>query len=504
MGAATREVRAMMQALSHPAVVNCLGIFSDSIKRQVGIVMDYCDGGSLGRYIGERSEIRSSLLADWRNGTLSRLLMEAASGLQYLHSWNMLHGDIKPENVMIKDGHACLGDLGLARLLDATHSTRSQSAGLTPAYSSPEALNPEGLATVMRDVYSFGMTIYAMVAGIGPWAGYNMITLAGALYRGERPLFANPVPEGCPPDLIQLMRECWQQEPDRRPTMDAVSSRLALMNPVRVFDEISRWRTGGQFDLVWQREPSQPQLWTAELPRGSELFRRFETEFMKGGPFSARLNPKKIRVERIVVFDNEILHDTFVSICDKMDRRGGSDFFRKAVQHEKEGAGSTPEKTAAYKELDSASLYRGTNNGLNVLRVFHGPSSPRLLTSIAALGLANQRLRDGGYFGAGVNTTTETLYALEYATGEIDGVPVPPNDDGNPFLTFTPLRPNVCHQATMLCSGVWRCFPAATSSPARPTTTIQQTSAVSLVSTNSTRAKNLPTPTRTECERTSH
>lgn len=99
---------------------------------------------------------------------------EVAEALDYAHRLGVLHRDVKPENILIEDGHAFLADFGIARAISAAGDTRLTETGIslgTPAYMSPEQAT--GAATVdgRSDVYSLGCVIYEMLTGAPPFTG---------------------------------------------------------------------------------------------------------------------------------------------------------------------------------------------------------------------------------------------------------------------------------------------------------------------------------------------
>jgi serine/threonine-protein kinase len=103
-----------------------------------------------------------------------RIAGEVAQALGYAHAQGVVHRDVKPENILLSDGHAIIADFGIARALDATVSARLTETGLalgTPAYMSPEQAASEGGIDGRSDIYALGCVLYEMLAGHPPFAG---------------------------------------------------------------------------------------------------------------------------------------------------------------------------------------------------------------------------------------------------------------------------------------------------------------------------------------------
>ncbi len=101
-----------------------------------------------------------------------RLFLQVADALHYAHQQLVVHGDLKPGNILVTpDGHAKLLDFGIAELLDAgapADTSPRSTPWLTPAYASPEQVRGERLTT-LADVYSLGVVLYELLTGRLPY-----------------------------------------------------------------------------------------------------------------------------------------------------------------------------------------------------------------------------------------------------------------------------------------------------------------------------------------------
>lgn len=119
------------------------------------IVMAYCEGGDLCKYLRAQKEIlEEQQLVEW--------LVQICMALQYLHTRNILHRDLKTQNIFLTSTHIIkLGDLGIARVLDSASDLATTVIG-TPYYMSPELFRntPYGKES---DVWALGCCTFEMM-----------------------------------------------------------------------------------------------------------------------------------------------------------------------------------------------------------------------------------------------------------------------------------------------------------------------------------------------------
>ena len=134
-------------------------------------------------------------------GDAVRIAREAADALDYAHRHGVVHRDIKPDNILLSDGHALVADFGIARALGAAGGEQITQTGTsvgTAAYMSPEQAAGERDVDGRSDVYSLAIVLYEMLAGETPFAAPTpQATIARRFTENPRPLRASrdTVPE---------------------------------------------------------------------------------------------------------------------------------------------------------------------------------------------------------------------------------------------------------------------------------------------------------------------
>jgi serine/threonine-protein kinase len=104
-----------------------------------------------------------------------RITREVASALDYAHRHDVIHRDVKPENILMHEGSALVADFGIGKVLSAAGGSITQT-GLaigTPAYMSPEQASADSTIDGRSDLYSLGCVLYEMLTGEQPFTGPN-------------------------------------------------------------------------------------------------------------------------------------------------------------------------------------------------------------------------------------------------------------------------------------------------------------------------------------------
>jgi serine/threonine protein kinase/DNA-binding transcriptional regulator YiaG len=164
------EIR-IAAGLHHP---NIIGVHdSGEADGRLFYVMDYLGGETL----RDRLKREKQLSVE----DAIRIVEQVAEGLQYAHDHGVIHRDVKPENILLAEGRACVVDFGLARALGDVNTERLTASGLsvgTPHYLSPEQATAEKDVGPKADQYSLACVLYEMLVGEPPFTGPTATSIA--------------------------------------------------------------------------------------------------------------------------------------------------------------------------------------------------------------------------------------------------------------------------------------------------------------------------------------
>ena len=206
--------------LSHPNIIQALDAGDDGGIKY--FMMEYVDGDSLESIRLNNPELIST-------DFLMNISMQLAGAMDYVWSeYGMVHGDIKPGNIMVarRDNTLKIGDLGLARSSNGAAGDPDEVM-ITPLYAPPEIISQQSLVPDQRsDIYSFGVMFYELACGKAPFTGSIEEILQGHLEgTPEKLIVMNP---DLDLDMARLIDSMLAKNPADRPA-DWKTVRRALL-----------------------------------------------------------------------------------------------------------------------------------------------------------------------------------------------------------------------------------------------------------------------------------
>lgn len=146
--------------------------------------------------------------------------------MSYLETRNYIHRDLAARNCLVGDNNLVkVADFGLARLMRDDTYTAHAGAKFPIKWTAPEGLAYNKFST-KSDVWAFGVLLWEIATyGMSPYPGIDLTDVFHKLesgYRMERP-------NGCPPEVYDLMRQCWNWQAQDRPTFKNIHHMLEHM-----------------------------------------------------------------------------------------------------------------------------------------------------------------------------------------------------------------------------------------------------------------------------------
>jgi serine/threonine protein kinase len=216
-----REAETAAQ-LSHPNIVPIYTV--EEKDNLVYFVMAYIAGDNIGQRLQQHGPMPAV--------EARRVLREVADALSYAHNRNVVHRDIKPDNIILdaETGRAMVTDFGIARALTDTGDSRLTATGMaigTPAYMSPEQSAGDRAIDGRSDLYSLGVVGYQMLCGQPPFTATNTPSML-VKHLSEKPIPVDERWPDLPQDLARAVMICLEKDPaDRFPSASAFSLALS-------------------------------------------------------------------------------------------------------------------------------------------------------------------------------------------------------------------------------------------------------------------------------------
>lgn len=233
--------------LEHPNIVNIYDVGSE--EGLYYIVMEYVEGITLKTYIEKKGQLSFKEAIS--------IAIQVARGIESAHNKNIIHRDIKPQNIIIStEGKVKVTDFGIARA--ASSNTISSDVMGSVHYASPEQAR-NGFVDNRSDIYSLGIVMYEMVTGRVPFDGDTTVAVA-IQHLQEEMVIPSVYAPNLPISLEKIILKCAQKNPDRRyQSMEELLAdlRKSLMNPNEDFVVIAPLVDNGKTKVISEDDISK-------------------------------------------------------------------------------------------------------------------------------------------------------------------------------------------------------------------------------------------------------
>lgn len=229
--------------LVNPNVVN---VYDVGVENGIYyIVMELVEGITLKKYIEKRGRLPYKEAVS--------IAIQVANGMDAAHKHNIVHRDIKPQNIIIsKEGKVKVTDFGIAKVASSATINTSASMG-SVHYISPEQARG-GYSDERSDIYSLGITLFEMLTGTVPFDGDSAVSVAVQHIQDSIPLPSQLV-EDVPVSVDKIVLKCTQKKTDRR--YQSAAELIVDLKKSLVMPDEDFVRMGSAYDSVLKKDEEE-------------------------------------------------------------------------------------------------------------------------------------------------------------------------------------------------------------------------------------------------------
>ena len=210
-----REV-AIMKKLEHENVLRLYEVMDDPKVNKMYLVLEYCKKGDLMQMT--KGNARTNSCEPLPDIQVWDVMRQVLRGLKYLHDNDIVHGDLKPQNLLVdKNGVVKIADFGISKMIETSDGEKEkllETSG-TPAFMSPELCAGLAYDGYLADVYAVGATIFMLRCGHPPFIANKLIILYNKIQEDPVVFTQDGVGEG----LKKLIDGMMEKDPTKRMTL---------------------------------------------------------------------------------------------------------------------------------------------------------------------------------------------------------------------------------------------------------------------------------------------